>query len=338
MSTRIVLQDNLWFRAEPHLANYFLDGSMMAAVTPRQGFTSSDDVRAKSRELRWLSRFTGKKGSGVVIAQQWHKPGNFIDHTLPEVWLPLLESEAPDARWCIFYDPILATRQRGLLAEAQPVDFDRPKVMRLWRRDLRYLRPYFEHPQYWRLADGHPVLYVWAAFALRNAEKAFFHARNEGLYVLADVLGTDVRPPHANGLTGFTVAYPGLERRLHRLPDVIPTFRRYYEATVASGYDFIPAGSCQYDDVLFLEARGLGEAPLQVLASDRSEIEEFLSTARAFAPPIDGTRYVFWGTLNNWAEGATVLPTKKIGEPFRTDRIGHYRFAHLAAIRNVLFP
>jgi hypothetical protein len=337
MATKLVIQDNLWFSAKPHLGNYYRNGKTMVAVSPKLGFSASADTHAKGKELTWLSRYTGEQGSGVVIAQQWHKPGNLIDRNLQGSWIELFESAAPMGRWCIFYDPILATTQRGLVAPGEPVDFARPKVMRQFKKDLNYLRPYFDHPQYWRLNDGHPVLYVWASFALRHVEKAFAHARNQALYVLADVLGTDVVPTGANGLTGFTVATPGLERRRHRLPDLMPAFRERYAAAAATGLDFIPAGSCQYDDVTFMEARGLGEEPLQVLAANVGEVEDFLELAMSFSREIDGDRYLFWGTLNNWAEGATVLPTSKRGPRFRESKLGHYRFSHLEAIRNTMF-
>lgn len=337
MATRLVIQDNLWFSAKPHLGNYRLNGEKMVAITPKLGFSASADTKAKRKELSWLCSYTGEKGRGVVVAQQWYKPGNLIDRNLQGSWIELFESEAPKGKWCIFYDPLLATMQRGLVAPGEPVDFNRPKVMRQFKKDLTYLRPYFDHPQYWRLNDGHPVLYVWASFALLNVEKAFAHARNQALYVLADVLGTDVLPANANGITGFTVAIPGLERRRHRLPDLMPTFRERYTAAAASDFDFIPAGGCQYDDVAFMKARGVGEEPLQVLASNVGEVEDFLDLAMGFAREIDGDRYVFWGTLNNWAEGTTILPTAKQGARFRQDKIGHYRFSHLEAIRNTLF-
>lgn len=337
MATRLVVQDNLWFTGPPRLGNYYLNGQPMVPVTPKLGFTDSDDVAAKTKELRWLSRYTGRRGSGVIIAQQWHNPGNRIDRNLQSSWIATFERVAPLGRWCIFYDPILATSHRGLVTPGNAVDFSRPKLFRMWRRDLRYLRQYFDHPQYWRLAGGRPVLYVWASFALRGADKAFAHARRQGLYVLADVLGSDVVPAHADGLTGFTLGIPGIERRRYRLPDLLPTFRRRYRRASATGYDHIPAGSCQYDDVAFMTARGRGEPALQILAANRREMERFLSLALSFARPIDGTRYVFWGTLNNWAEGTSLLPTRRLGPEFGTRQIGHYHFAHLQAVRNVLF-
>lgn len=336
MNRRLIVQDNLWFSGRPLLGNYYLNGRPMVAVIPKLGFTDSHDVRAKTRELRWLHRYTGGRGKGVVIAQQWHRPGNRIDRNLRRSWLSTFRRVSPRGRWCIFYDPILATGQRGLVRPGQPLDLSRPKVFRQWRSDLRYLRQYFDHPQYWRLG-GRPVIYVWAAFALRDVGRAFAHARERGLYVLADVLGSDVRPPHADGITGFTVGIPGLERQRYRLPDLMPMFRRLYTAASSTGYDFIPAGSCQYDDTAFLEARGRGERPLQILAANRQEIEAFLTLAMSFSRPIDGTRYLFWGTLNNWAEGTSLLPTRSTGAPFGSRQIGHYHFAHLEAVRNAVF-
>ena len=183
------------------------------------------------------------------------------------------------------------------------------------------------------------MIYVWAAFAMENVGPAFQFARNRGLYILADVLGTtSVAPPHANGLTGFSVGMNGLPRTRHRLRPVISAFKQAYDlATAHEGYDFIPAGSCQYDDEKFMRARGRGETPLQVLAKDVSEIELFMQLALDYSRPINGTRYVMWGTLNNWAEGTTILPTKNSGPKFRTAKIGHYRFEHLKALKKVIF-
>jgi hypothetical protein len=277
----------------------------MIPVRPKLGLTSSDDAVAKAKELRWVNRHTGERGSGVIIAQEWIKPDNFIDSNLRNPWLPTFEKEAPEGKWCIFYDPILAARQRGLLKKTDQLDFERRKLRRMWESDLDYLERYFAHPQYWRLRDGHPVLYVWAAFALKHV---------------------------------FTAALPNLERGFHRLRDLFPLYdKAYRSAAAAERYDFIPAGSCQYDDAVFMEARGEGETPLQIIAAEVEEVEEFLELALSYSEPIDGTRYLFWGTLNNWAEGTTVLPTTRQGRRFPGDAIGHYRYAHLRAISRVVF-
>lgn len=341
MKTRIILQDNLWFRGPPNYGNYELNGRSMIAVTPQLGRTASDDVAAKEKELEWLKKYTGRKGKGLVIAQEWFRPSGLIDRNLRESWLGILRRNAPKAKWCIFYDPILAFIQRGAMQPGQRPDFDRSAIWKIWKQDLDYLRPYFDHRQYWRLDNGHPVLYVWAAFALDNVERAFARARSEGLYVLADVLGTNVRPPHANGITGFTAALPSLIRQEYQLTTLrgayLQAMKLAEEARDAEGYDFIPAGSCQYDDTTFLRARRRGETPLRITAESLSEVEEFLIEAMRRSEPIEGTRYLFWGTMNNWAEGTTVLPTKKQGKRFVKGGIGHYRFDHLKAIERVVF-
>jgi hypothetical protein len=338
VETRIIFQDNLWFRGRPYFWNYRRNGKWMIPVRPKLGLTSSDDAVAKAKELRWVNRHTGERGSGVIIAQEWIRPDNFIDSNLRNPWLPTFEKEAPEGRWCIFYDPVLAARQRGLLKKTDELDFERRKIRRMWESDLDYLERYFAHPQYWRLRDGHPVLYVWAAFALKHVRQAFLSARSRTIYILADTLGTKRRPKQANGLTGFTAALPNLERGFYRLRDLFPLYEKAYRrAAAAERYDFIPAGSCQYDDAVFMKARGEGEMPLQIIAADVEEVEDFLELALSYAEPIDGTRYLFWGTLNNWAEGTTVLPTISRGQRFPGDAIGHYRYAHLRAISRVVF-
>jgi hypothetical protein len=337
MSIRVILQDNLWFRGRPELSNYRLNGRSMIPVTPRLGLTGSDDRGAKRQELEWAIDYTGPRGSGLVIAQEWIRPDNSIDENLRTVWLPIFEEVAPEGRWCIFYDPVLAAKQRGLLNPLRQLDFRRPKLQEMWQQDLSYLRQYFQHPLYWRLDDGHPVLYVWAAFAVRHSRWAFALARKHMLYVLADVLGTDKRPRRAQGLTGFTAALPGMERSNYRLPDLLPLYEAAYQALAEEKrFDFIPAGSCQYDDGEFMAARGMDETPLRILAADRSEVDAFLDLALSYARPIDGTRYLFWGTLNNWAEGTTVLPTRRRGPRFDPERLGHYRFAHLKALASAI--
>lgn len=337
--TRLIVQDNLWFRGKPELWNYRLKGRSMIPVTPKLGLTSSDDPRAKGRELEWLMKYTGAEGRGVVVAQEWIRPGDYLDGNLRGTWLPVFERLAPEGRWCIFYDPILAARQRGLLKRRRShLDFERAKIRTMWEGDLAYLQQYFDHPQYWRLRDGHPVLYVWAAFALKNVRGAFRYARSRTLYLLADVLGTDRRPPLVQGLTGFTAALPSIARGTYPLRDLLPRYEESYrQLAAADGYDFVPAGSCQYDDSAFMAARDRGETPLRIFAREASDVEAFLELALSYARPIEGTRYLFWGTMNNWAEGTTVLPTRRKGRRFPGGGIGHYRLAHLQAIRRVVF-
>ena len=129
-----------------------------------------------------------------------------------------------------------------------------------------------------------------------------------------------------------------VRRASYRLIDMLPTYRQAYERLSSlKGRHFIPAGSCQFDDSAFMRARGRGEKPLRILARDRADVEAFLRLALSYSRPIEGTRYLAWGTLNNWAEGTTVLPTANRGRRFSTRRIGHYRFAHLEALRRVAF-
>ena len=337
MKTRIVLQDNLWFRAAPRFSNYRLKGRSMIPVQPRLGLTASNDTAAKTQELRWLLDYTGSRGEGLVVAQEWIQPGDLVDVNLRRHWLPLFDRLAPDGRWCVFYDPILAARQRGLLPRGKRPNYQRQDLFSLWRRDLDYLGAYFRHPRYWRLR-GQPVVYVWAAFALKHGERIFELARQRDLYPLADVLGASVLPAGPRGLTGFTAALPEMPRGSYRIGELRPMYRRAYaRLRAASGYDFIPAGSCQFDDSAFVRARRQGEQPLRITAGHRGEVESFLRLALSHARPIDGTRYLVWGTLNNWAEGATVLPTTSRGRRFPGRRLGHYRFAHLEAIRAAVF-
>lgn len=337
MRTRVVLQDNLWFRAAPRFSNYRLNSRSMIPVEPRLGLTASSNVDAKRQELRWLLQYTGTRGEGMVVSQEWIRPGDLVDTNLRQRWLPLLEREAPEARWCVFYDPILAARQRGFIAQGKRPNYQRQDLYASWRRDLDYLDGYFRHPLYWRIG-GRPVIFVWATFALKNAHRIFRLARQRGLYLLADSMGASSFPPLANGITGFTAALPEMERRRYRLADLLPTYRAVYEnMRKVSGRHFIPAGSCQFDDSAFMEARGQGEKPLRICARGRGEIEAFLRLALSYSRPIDGTRYLVWGTLNNWAEGTTVLPTASRGRRFPGRRIGHYRFAHLQAIRRAVF-
>lgn len=309
----------------------------MVPVEPRLGFTASSDLAAKTQELRWLLQYTGERGQGLVIAQEWIRPGDLVDTNLRQRWLPLFGRQAPAGRWCVFYDPILAARQRGLIGRGQRPNYARQDLFGVWRRDLGYLASYFAHPLYWRLG-GRPVVLVWATFALKNGQRIFRHARQKGIYLLADALGAAAIPELTPGLTGFTAALPDMPRRGYRLVDLLPTYRAAYERLASiRGRHFIPAGSCQFDDSAFMRARGLGEKPLRVLARHRGDVEAFLRLALGYSRPIEGTRYLVWGTLNNWAEGATVLPTASKGRRFSERRIGHYRFAHLEAIRRAVF-
>jgi len=91
-------------------------------------------MAAKSPELQWLMRYTGRGGGALVVAQEWIRPDDPIDRNLSP-WLGLFERHGGRAKWCIFYDPVLAVRQRGLGNDI-PFDFGRSELLGLWRRDL----------------------------------------------------------------------------------------------------------------------------------------------------------------------------------------------------------
>ncbi len=332
---RVVVQDNLWFSGPPGYANYVLNGRPMIPVEPLLGRTGSSDATAKSQELQWLLRYTGRGGTGLVVSQEWIRPGDEIDRNLGP-WLALFERHGRRAKWCVFYDPVLAVKQRGL-GQAIPFDFSSPELLAMWRSDLDYLERYFRRPKYWQLA-GRPVLYVWAVHGgIVNAESAFAEADDRGLYVLGDVLGGRKEPPHMRGVTGFVSAVPGIVKPGDRreMAELLPELEREFGYWASRGFDFYPAASLQYDDTDFQLALGSdGQAPVRLLAQSRDELRATLRALRRSAL----SDVVVLGTANGWAEGTTCLPTARNGPEFGGVRIGHYRFAHLEEIGTVLFP
>ena len=336
-SMRLIVQDNLWFRGPPHLNNYELEGRTMIPVEPLLGRTDSSDAAAKLQELQWLLRYTGRTGSGLIVAQEWIRPHDLIDTNL-EGWVDLFARHAGRARWLIFYDLVLAVRQRGL-GPAPPVDLGKPEILDLWRRDLDYFaQRFFDSPRYWR-RDGRPVVYVWALYGLERFEQAFSEARARGIYLLGDVLGSRLEPGAVGGVTGFVSALPGRIPRQRDYGEFVDELTTELDAWSQRAdrrrLDFVPAASLQYDDTEFQEALGdRGRPPTRIAARGRADLRTTLTRLASFA---DGQE-VFLGTANNWAEGTTCLPTTRSGARFRAPRIGHYRYEHLEAIREVLFP
>lgn len=332
---RVVVQDNLWFSGPPGFANYVLHGRNMIPFEPLLGRTDSADPAVKSQELQWLLRYTGRRGTGLVVSQEWIKPGDRVDRNL-DLWLPLFERHARKARWCIFYDPVLAVRQRGL-GDELPIDFSRSDLLEMWRSDLDHLERHFSSAKYWKL-DGRPVLYVWAVHGgIDNADAAFTEADGRGLYVLGDVLGGRREPRGMRGVTGFVAAVPGIvgpgDQR--RTDELMPELEREFQFWSGRGYDFFPAASFQYDDTEFQAALGsAGQAPVRLLARDREDLSHTLETLRRNA----SSGAVVLGTANGWAEGTTCLPTARSGPEFGGERIGHYHFAHLEVLQQHLFP
>jgi hypothetical protein len=356
-SFRLITQDNLWFSGPPTYGNYKINGKSMIPVMPLLGFTNSWDRRVKAQELQWLLRYTSRQGSGLIISQEWIKPNDGIDSFIQNPFLPLIEQHGGNLLWNIFYDPVLAALQRNLIT-APPIDFKNPAIRQMWEGDLKHLRQlYFNHPQYWKI-KGKPVLYIWNVPCLVNADAAFTKARKEGIYLLGDVMHSQVNnPSYMDSLppldcaTGFLVVIDILAFAETTIGEIIPTFAKLYKDwNLEAGkrnMSFIPAGSCQYDDTEF--AALIGKAPTRILAKNRTEVEDYLKTALSEAMAIDGTRYIFWGTANNWAEGTTILPTKLVapsqqfyvqrrlnGKPVK--RIGQYGFEHLKAVKKILFP
>jgi len=331
---RLVVQDNLWFSGPPGFANYILNGQTMIPFEPLQGRTASSDLEAKSQELQWLLRYTGRSGSGLVLAQEWIKPGDPIDRNL-DPWLSVFEKHGRRAKWCIFYDPVLAVRQRDL-GDHIPLDFGRAQLLDLWRSDLDHLAGHFAHPKYWRI-DGRPVLYVWAVHGgIKNAGRAFGEADRRGLYVLGDVLGGRREPANMRGVTGFVSAVPGIvgAGSHRRVTDLLPELEQEFLHWSRRGFDFFPAASLQYDDTEFQQALGrAGQAPVRLLAHNRDDVTRVLEALQRHAT----SGAILLGTANGWAEGTTLLPTTRGGLEFSAQRIGHYHFAHLEAVRETLF-
>ena len=340
---RVISQHNLWFRGKPRYTNYKLDGRSMISVAPLLGRRDSSDAAALEQEMQWLHRYSGRDGRNFIYSLEWIRPGDLIDRNLNAVFLPTLERT--EARWNIFYDPVLAVRQRDIPTEL-PIDFSRPAIVRQVRADLAYFWDnYFRHPAYWELY-GKPVLYVWSVTtSIRNAEWFFREAREQGIYVLGDVFGGPLPVPELDGYTGFVASTPDLAGTFTDVPSVMPHFEEYYARVRQSeehpAGDLIPALSAQYDDSDFQSI--LDGTQTRILATQRADVMHFLRLARRNARGVDGQRYVFFGTTNNWAEGSTILPTRQDNEPFldtstRLVRIGDYGFAHLEVMREVLFP
>lgn len=315
----------------------------MISVAPLLGKRDSSDRAALDQEMQWLHRYSGRDGRNFVYSIEWIRPGDVIDLNMAEVFLPAIEETR--AKWNLFYDPVLAVRQRDLPSDV-PIDFSHPAIARMFRSDLAYFGArYFKHPSYWRLRDK-PVLYLWSASSsFVNAGPVFEEARNLGIYLLGDVFGGRFDVPALDGYTGFVAATPEIQGQFTDIESVMPIFREYYER-FRDGEDhppgdMIPALSPQYDDSDFQSI--LGGKQTRVLAKDRSSVEAFLRLAKSSARGIDGERHVFCGTTNNWAEGSTLLPTRPSEQPFSDTstgllRIGDYGFEHLEALRETLFP
>ncbi len=340
---RVIAQHNLWFRGRPHFRNYRIDGRKMISVDPLLGQRDSSDAAALAQEMQWLHRYTGRDGSNFIYSLEWFLPGNLIDRNLANVFLPQIESCR--ARWNIFYDPVLAVRQRGL-ENGFPIDFARRDVTRMFKQDIAYLdAAYFSHPNYWHI-DGKPVLYIWSARnAIRNVDPVFRQVRNQGVFLLGDVFGGHWEFPEVDAATGFVAATPDLIGTVTEVPRVFDNFEIYFDEVRSMQDDegrpyLVPAVSGQYDDTNFQSLKGGFQTRL--LATNRQDIERFFRLAERSADPIHGERYVWLGTTNNWAEGATLLPTvlrrpRYLSERKGLIRMGNYAFEHLEAVHSVFF-
>lgn len=336
----IVAQENLWFsELRRGGINYLVDGRLILPFEPLLGLTASADSAAKMQEMQWFFRYTGQTSRNAVFSLEWIAPRDLIDRNLRKTFLPLIEQT--EARWNIFYDPVLASVWRGL--GPGPVDFSRPEIRRMFQDDMVYLRDlYFDHPNYWRIR-GKPVLHVWAAKELvRNADDLFRDAMRSGIYICGDVFGQAGKEPPLDCRTGFTAATPDIvgRSRTQTVRQVLSAFEGYFED--AGDKDLIPAFSFQYDDLSFRTSLGLGGTAIQILARGRQDLRDWLALADRYAAPIDGTRYIWVGTLNGWAEATTIYPTEKGKLEFWDGGTPHgvqpYHYANLEELQRQLFP
>jgi len=336
----IIAQENLWF-SEPRRGgiNYMVDGQLILPFEPLLGLTASSNRPAKMQEMQWFFRYTGQTSRNAIFSVEWLAPRDLVDRNLRKTFLPLIEQT--EARWNIFYDPVLASVWRG--HGPGPVDFSRPEIRQMFQDDLVYLRSlYFDHPNYWRIR-GKPVLHVWAAAELvRNADDLFEAARASGIYICGDVFGQSGSEPPLDCRTGFTAATPGVVARSRRrtVQDVLPTFESYFEHD--GGKDLIPAFSFQYDDERFRTSLGLGGTAIQILAEGRQDLCDWVNLADRYAEPIDGTRYIWVGTLNGWAEATSIYPTERgsaeFWSPDTSRGVQPYHYAKLEEMQHHLFP
>jgi hypothetical protein len=345
MIERVLLQDNLWFVGDDHRgknrANYERNEQSMIPFEPALGRTSSDDWTSKRKELKLLCKATGDpQGGRVALAFQWQHPFDLCDTNL-HGWIRHVLPRFPRLKWFIFYDPILSAERKGIDLHPEGfIDYTKDPFDVVLDDDLRYLEHFLYDERYLRFG-GLPVLWVWAMHG-----GVRFWPKTDVWRVVGDVFGLasglERSVENVDVASGFTAALPGptgrfsvtgnLESRL------VPEWKRW---SMREGRPIIPALSLQYDDHAFREAEGDGVEPTQILARDRAEIERALLTAKANVHP--DYPYVWIGTLNNWAEGTSIAPTKRRGPAFLMPeedgipaRIGHYHREHLKALR-VLF-
>lgn len=339
-------QENLWHRvrADGSVSNVFLTGDpALDYPHPKRGWTDSGDVGAKRREFRRMRRSLAPELLRPCVQwQKIHRDGahtgapNYADLQLQRYWPDLLAEELPEARWAIFYDPILAARQNlyGGAASGMERQWWRDECVALWRHHLRHFEDrYFGHPAYWH-QDGRPVVYVWALHSVEGMEPLL---RESGCFVLGDVFG---RPPGlgpyggVDVATGFVSVLPGMRGTLDP-SRVLRTIRSEADRWRSLGYPVMGAGSLQYDDTRFRAATDRGQATVMTNRSQR-DLDRF---ARGLVEATDWLA-TWFGTWNNWPEGTTLLPTKRsipgVRPAFPAGRVGWYGNRHLRAVRRAI--
>lgn len=326
--TVLVTQDNLWFHGP---AKY--EHCPFEPLIQR----NSDDPRLLRQHLQLLFRYTGdRRGRNVVLAETYQQPWDFIDLTLRDDLLPILQRTG--SRFCVFYAAPGSAKRRGLHEGDGPVNFARPEILEMWREDLDHLETYWtSSPSYWRI-DGRPVMVLWGArTTIVNADQALEEARRRGWLIFGDVFGQNGPTPPIDGATGFVCATPNMaaQRRRWTVREALPQFAAYFSWYQRLYPYFMPATSFQYDDAPYSEL--IGKEPLQVLAASIDDVRAWLELVRTWITTIGDDRPFFLGTLNNYREGTTLLPTvDRQPRYLGGDGMGHYHFDHLQAL-DVLF-
>jgi hypothetical protein len=203
--------------------SWIRDAKKTTVHTPLLGMYTSEDPLIFDKHADWAT------GHGIdFFIIEWASPNDWTSKNLKDNILKnsyLLKSG--QIKFCITYDLDVSSELGRLLKTNDGkgnnwfnygFDMNNNYNVRIFLEDFSYISQFFEHPQYLKI-DGKPLVFIYGAMKLRNAESVI----------------SEVREKYNPILIGQLVAWYPQEEIQNRIIPLFPLFDGVYAYNMVGG-------------------------------------------------------------------------------------------------------